>query len=169
MEADMRRLATLALAIGLLGLCVVTARDAVGAALPVRADTGCSNLTLHGAFSYEVSGYYIDRSNSTPVVTAYYVEGGLITFSGSGTLTAISEGSFNGIQFGREERSGVYSVNPNCTGSFTVTTVAQPCCPAFDIHYDVVIVRGGNELTIFQRDGGVVTAGNGIRLQSVSN
>ncbi len=159
----MRRLASIALALGLLGVCLVTARDAAGSARPALAATGCDNQSLHGSYSYQLFAKYIDRSGPTPVVTAYFVEGGLITFNGSGGVNAISEGSFNGIQFGRENRLGGYNVLANCTGSFFVSTVAQPCCPTFDIHYDFVIVHGGQELTLFQRDPGSVSAGNAIR------
>ena len=169
LEDNVKRLASIALAVGFIAIGIaVTSRDAVGSVRPALADTGCNNQSLHGSYSYQIVATTVNGGSPTPNVVAYYVEGGLITFNGSGGLTAISEGSFNGTLFGRENRTGSYSVLPNCTGSFVVSTAPQPCCPSFDIHYDFVMVRNGNELTIFQRDFGAVAAGNAIR-QYVSN
>ena len=164
----MKRLASVALALGLLGICLVAGRDAAGSAQSVLADGGCTNQSLRGSYSYQIFANGVNGANPSPDVVSYYVEGGLITFNGAGGVTAISEGTFNGFLFGRENRAGSYTVLPNCTGSFFVSTAAQPCCPSFDIHYDFVIVRNGNELTIFQRDFGSVAAGNAIR-QFTSN
>jgi hypothetical protein len=129
---------------------------------PAYAAGTCGNSSLVGSYSFQIWDKFVDASAGNPVVTAYVAEGGLVTFDGRGGLTAIAEGSFNGFaQFGPDNRNGTYTVRSNCMGSFTISYVAGPTCCTN--HYDFVIVSGGRELTIFQRDQGTVSAGNAIK------
>ena len=155
----MRKLAVSIFTVGLiLGLLV---SHVGGSPQKVRAATQCGNSSLTGIYSYQIWDKFVDTRQGNPVITAYIVEGGLIAFDGRGGVTAISEGSFNGIQFGKENRTGVYSVSSDCMGSFTVDFHASDTCCTN--HYDFVIVAGGRQLTIFQRDFGTVSAGTAIK------
>ena len=159
----MRRIAALTfiagLAVGMLAM------HFVGRSQSASAAGTCGNGSVVGSYSYQIWDKFVDAGAGNPTITAYIVEGGLVTFDGRGGLTAVSEGSFNGFaQFGPESRSGSYSVRSNCMGSFTVNYAASPpsptCCTN---HYDFVITASGRELTIFQRDVGTVSAGNAIK------
>lgn len=87
-------------------------------ALPAHA-AQCSLASVAGSYGYTSSGFVaIAPGSFVPVAAA-----GRITFDGkghvSGTQTRVVAGSSLG-----ETYSGTYSVNPNCTGSFTV--VVEP-------------------------------------------
>ena len=161
----MRRLAVLTFVLGLMiGVLAIRALATSSSQVALASDN-CSTKTLSGSYSLQVWDKFINSSIGTPIVTAYIVEGGLMTFDGTGGVTFVHEGSFNGTsQFGPENRSGIYSVQPNCMGSFTMQYQASPpsptCCTN---HYDFVIVAKGSELTIFQRDIGTVSAGTAIK------
>lgn|SRR6266850_488531 len=165
----MRRIAASMFVAGLaLGLL---ATHFLGHSQPAFAAGTCGNGSLNGSYSYQIWDKFVDATAGNPAITAYIVEGGLVTFDGRGGLAAVSEGSFNGFaQFGPESRSGSYSVRSNCMGSFTVNYAASPpsqtCCTN---HYDFVIVSSGRELTIFQRDVGTVSAGNAIKQGSIDS
>ena len=161
----MRRVAAVAFVCGLIiGVLAIRAL-ATGGSQAALASGNCSAKTLSGNYSLQIWDKFINTSTGTPIVTAYVVEGGLMTFDGGGGVTFVHEGSYNGVsQFGPESRSGTYTVQPNCTGSFTMNYQASPpspgCCTN---HYDFVIVAKGDELIIFQRDIGTVSAGTAIR------
>jgi len=83
-------------------------------ALPAQASQ-CSLANVAGSYGYTASGFInIGENTFLPAAAA-----GRITFDGnghvSGTQTRVVAGSSLD-----ETYSGTYSVNPNCTGSFTV-------------------------------------------------
>ena len=128
-------------------------------------------FSLVGGNGLQIWDKFVDAKAGNPAVTAYIVEGGLMTFDRRGGVTFVHEGSFNGFsQFGPESRSGSYSVQPNCIGSFTMNYASSPpsltCCTN---HYDFVIVAKGRQLTIFQRDPGTVSAGTAIKQEVIDN
>jgi hypothetical protein len=163
----MRRIAALTFVAGLV-LGVLAMRFA-GHSQSAYATSNCTSQSLVGSYSYLIWDKFVSApSGSNPTVTAYVIDGGLMTFDGRGGVTFVAEGSFNGFsQFGPENRSGSYSVQANCMGSFTMHFDASPSCCTN--HYDFVIVASGRELTILQRDVGTVSAGNAIRQGSIES
>lgn len=163
----MRRITALTFVVGLLVGVVAMhflGRDAQSA----LAAENCGVKSLVGSYSLQIWNKFVNAGTANPTITAYIVEGGLMTFDGRGGVTFVAEGSFNGVaQFGPENRSGSYSVKPNCMGSFTMDYQVSPTCCTN--HYDFVIVANGRELTIFQRDGGTVSAGNATKQGTIDN
>ena len=79
-------------------------------------------------------------------------------------VAAMSEGSFNGILFGKQASAGSYSVASDCTGAFQIVVPPNPpCCAGFTLHYDFVMVEDGRQLTLFQRDPNTVSAGTAVK------
>jgi hypothetical protein len=82
-------------------------------ALPARA-AQCSLASVAGSYGYTTSGFVAISGSFVPVAAA-----GRITFDGHGHVNGIQTRVVAGSSLD-ETYSGTYSVNPNCTGSFTV-------------------------------------------------
>jgi hypothetical protein len=83
-------------------------------ALPARASQ-CSLTSVAGSYGYTTSGFVALAPGSfVPVAAA-----GRITFDGHGNVTGTQTRVVAGSSLD-ETYSGTYTVNPNCTGSFTV-------------------------------------------------
>ncbi len=112
-------------------------------AVPVAkaADLGCSNATLRGTYS--------DQDTGTIVGVGPFAGVNLDTFDGKGNITISGMSSLNGsVSPGVE--IGTYQVNPDCTGTYTVTG------GGFTIDAFFVIDQDGNELQIVITDPGSV-------------
>lgn len=127
--------------------CLLTA---VSMTATLRAeDHGCSNRSVAGTFGYAVTG---TRNGVGPVAGV-----GELTFHRDGT---ISDGkqtvSFNGV-IADETYSGTFTVNFDCSGSFTVEVIS-PIAPRTS-HVDLVWVGDANAAkAIFTDSGTILTA-----------
>lgn len=84
-----------------------------------QVDHGCSNATLRGVYAFQITGQIL-----APAAVAGPVSGvALTTFDGAGNLTQIDHVVHNGVVPVEEWRpaSGSYTVNPDCSGTFTFT------------------------------------------------
>jgi hypothetical protein len=125
-----------------LALCLVPA---------VKASGGCTVGSLYGAFADKDTGVIIPGPNAAPLPFAGV---NLITFDGSGNMTATGFGNVGGTGAAQTE-AGTYTVNPDCTGTYTVTV--NPGTPgAFLAHAFFVIDDSLNELQIIVTDPGAV-------------
>jgi hypothetical protein len=93
---------------------------AIGVALimtmvPPALAAQCSLASVAGSYGYTTSGFVaIAPSTFVPAAAA-----GRVTFDGSGHVSGTQTRVVAGSSLD-ETYSGTYSVNPNCTGSFTV-------------------------------------------------
>lgn len=118
---------------------------AVGLALaagPAAKAAGCSNATLKGTYS--------DADTGTIVGVGPFAGVNLDTFDGKGKMTSSGMSSVDG-SVSAGVASGTYTVNPDCTGIYTLT---DPAGDTFDAFF--VIDQGGNELQIVITDPGTV-------------
>jgi len=97
-------------------------------------DKGCSNDTLRGTFAYRATG-----SSVAPLPPGQYAEVGAQTFDGRGGTTANGMASINGSAM-PSAATGAYTVNSDCTGTFTLEIA-----PGLTAHYFFVIADGGAE------------------------
>lgn len=105
------------------------------------ADRSCSNATLRGAYS--------DQDTGTIVGVGPFAGVNVDTFDGKGKITISGMSSLNGsVSAGLE--TGTYQVNPDCTGTYTVTG------GGITIDAFFVIDHAGNELQIVITDPGTV-------------
>lgn len=82
-------------------------------ALLEAAEKTCSTATLQGAFGYTVTGFF---PGGVPFAAV-----GKIVFNGSGLVTTTRTLSNGGTIVRANTGSGTYSINADCTGSFTIT------------------------------------------------
>jgi hypothetical protein len=119
------------------------------------ANKGCSNESLKGAFAYTSTGAIV-AAPIAPLVGPG-AEVGTQTFDGKGGTTY----SFFSNQNGNPSpgtATGTYTVNPDCTGTFTEAT------PMFTSHYFFVIDGAGSSFQAICMDQGAVFTKRG-RLQ----
>jgi hypothetical protein len=106
---------------------------------------GCSNATLNGSYAFQISGQIL-----VPAPAAGPVAGVKLTvFDGFGNLTQVDHVVHNGIAPVEEWRPsvGTYTVNSNCTGTFTFNpqpTSPQDAGPAIAVHF--VVSRDGSRI-----------------------
>jgi hypothetical protein len=121
-----------------------------GAALAQSAGTenlGCSNATLIGSYAFQITGQIL-----APAPAAGPVAGVTLTvFDGLGNLTQVDNVVHNGVAPIEDWRLavGTYTVNSNCTGTFTFTpqpTNPADAGPALMVHF-VATQNGSQVLT----------------------
>ncbi len=110
---------------------------------------GCSNATLRGSFGYTSTGTLLLAFVSPPYAGPF-AEVGRQTFDGKGKTSATGTLSANGNIFSKVTFEGTYAVNPDCTGSMTISSSLGVS------HADFVIDDDGTELRAIFTDSGVV-------------
>jgi hypothetical protein len=103
----------------------------------VYADPACSNKTLRGSF-----GTYRTGNTSAGPLAAV----GHITFDGDGNSMSTQSISRNGVFTFDVSNSGLYVVEPDCTGKFLT--------PTGDEVARIVVVDGGNEVFLLSETPG---------------
>ena len=104
----------------------------------------CSAATLNGTYGLTFSGFTTNGAVPAPI-TAFIpiIGGGLVTFDGSGNLSASETVSLGGLIL-PVNVPGTYTVNSDCTGSLTTSRA----------HLNLVIVRNGREILAVNTDHG---------------
>jgi hypothetical protein len=119
----------------------VFALTLISGPLAKAAELGCSNATLRGTYS--------DQDTGTIVGVGPFAGVNVDTFDGRGNLTISGMSSLNGsVSPGVE--TGTYQVNPDCTGTYSVSGGGLTIDAFF------VIDQDGNELQIVVTDSGTV-------------
>ncbi len=109
----------------------------------------CSNATLQGSFGYTSTGTLLP-SYVPPPYAGPFAEVGRQTFDGKGKTDATGTLSANGNIFSKVTFEGTYAVNPDCTGTMTLSSSLGVS------HADFVIDDDGTELRLIFTDSGVV-------------
>jgi hypothetical protein len=119
------------------------------------ADKGCSNASLEGTYGYTSTGSIIAPAS----IAGPIAEVGTQTFDGVGNTTASATISSNGTIVPLAI-TGTYTVNPDCTGKFTLQV------SPFGITVDVLFVidDGWNEFRALEIDSGFVITRIGRKL-----
>jgi hypothetical protein len=113
----------------------------------------CTVRSLAGNFGLTVTAANIVPPSTTiPIVSV-----GLVNFDGAGSLSGGVTTSFGGF-VGTDSITGNYTIESNCTGSFSVTF-----SNGFTINHNLVIVDEGKEVDFIQTDQGTVTTGRARR------
>jgi len=133
----------------------VAAALAMGIAPKAQAnDKECSDATLKGTFAFTSTGFITGPSAQAGPFAIV----GAQTFDGNGAFTAAATVSQNGNII-PVTLAGTYTVNPDCTGNFTV----QISPVGITTHLFFVIDGNGTEFQAIQSDPGVVVTGIGRR------
>jgi hypothetical protein len=110
----------------------------------------CSNATLQGSFGYTSTGTLLP-AYVPPPFAGPFAEVGRQTFDGKGNTDATATLSANG-NISKVTIEGTYTVNPDCTGSWTLNIPALGAT----VHADFVIDDDGAGLRAIATDSGVV-------------
>ena len=120
---------------------IVTALFVLALTAAPAAKAACSNATLRGTYS--------DQDTGTIVGVGPFAGVDVDTFDGKGHLMISGISSVNGnVSAGTE--TGTYQVNPDCTGTYTVSGGGLTVDAFF------VISQNGEELQIVITDPGTV-------------
>lgn len=80
-------------------------------------DKGCSTASIIGTFAVTTTGFNVAAPD--PVGPAF-AQISMQTFDGNGGTTNAGMANTNG-KVGQANNTGTYTVNPDCTGTFTLT------------------------------------------------
>jgi hypothetical protein len=128
---------------------------ALGIAPKAKADDrGCSEAILKGTFAYTSTGFIV--AAPIPALVGPSAEVGTQYFDGIGGITFTFNASQNG-NVGPGTATGKYTVNDDCTGTFTEAT------PMFTGHFSFVIDKSGDGFQAICQDMGVVSTRIGQR------
>jgi hypothetical protein len=128
-------------------IAAVTALALTVAPMAKAEGKGCSNATLKGTFADKDTGFL----TAPPAMAGPFAGVSIQTYDGNGTLTTTGIASLNGTIV-PVTSTGTYTVNPDCTGTYTV----QISPIGLTAHGFFVIDDSGNELQIIVTDPGTV-------------
>jgi hypothetical protein len=129
----MKRIVSALSALAVLAALAIVAATSKHSVRLVYAASGCSNATLRGNYGFDFSGFSGTGSEQCPFYGA-----GLLTFDGKGNVSGPFTYALNGGGGVPSTYNAIYTVNPDCTVSFTGTNGSDSAVG--------VIVSGGAEV-----------------------
>jgi hypothetical protein len=140
----MKRAGPLAIKIGLM-ICASIGAVKLGFAEEREHATTCTLATLKGRYLFATSGMIFPPAVAQPVV---FARAGYRIFYGDGTGTVIATSSENGVIVDADSRSDLsYTVNKDCTGTYTLLTSAAPAVEIF-------VAPNGDEMVVIETANG---------------
>jgi hypothetical protein len=119
----------------------------------------CSNSTIQGSYAFTIHGQILNPDGSTLLVDGL----AKTTFDGKGNLTQLDAVAINGnMAPGWASNTGTYSVNSDCTGTFTVTNGSQA-----PVHLQMIVAQSGNTIHDVVTDPGIATTAEAERVHVV--
>ncbi len=119
-----------------------------------QGNKGCNNATVLGTFAYTITGSFV----AAPAPLGPYAEVGAQTFDGNGNTSATGMSNTNG-SVASATRTGTYTVNADCTGTFSFQIA-----PGISSHYFFVIANDGSAYQAVCLDPVAVITRFGTRL-----
>ena len=120
--------------------------------------SACSNSTIQGSYAFTIHGTVFLPDGSTLLIDGL----AKTTFDGKGNITQLDAVAANGnIAPGWASNTGTYSVNPDCTGTVTVTNGSQP-----PLHLQMIVAQSGNTIHDMVIDPGFATTAEGERVRA---
>ena len=131
---------------------------AVGSQSSTAHARACSNSTIQGTYAFTIHGQVFLPDGSTLLIDGL----AKTSFDGKGNLTQLDAVAANGnVAPGWASNTGTYSLNPNCTGTFTVTNGNQP-----PVHLQMIVAQSGNTIHNMVIDPGFATTAEGERVRA---
>lgn len=110
---------------------------------------------MQGAYGYTLTGYFFDNSGNYH----FYSSVGSFVADGLGNLTGKETDSSDGGVVRFDPYKGSYSVNSDCTGTFSTNSSSLGI-----FNYDFVLTNGGAGLQVVENDSGTNIQGTGAHL-----
>ena len=121
--------------------------------------SACSNWTLKGTYAFTIHGTIFLPGGAPPLLVDGLAK---TTFDGNGNLTQLDAVAIDGnVAPGWRPSTGNYSVNPDCTGTFTVSNGNQP-----PINAQLIVAQSGNTIHAVVIDQGFATTSDAERVQA---
>jgi hypothetical protein len=141
-----------------ISLFLLTVALAASSTLTAHANA-CSNLTIKGTYAFTIHGTIFLPGGAPPLLVDGLAKA---TFDGNGNLTQLDAVAINGnVTLGWRRSTGTYSVNPDCTGIFTVSNGDQP-----PIDGQFIVAQSGNTIHNMVVDAGIATTAEGERVHA---
>ena len=132
---------------------------ALAASSTLTAHAACNNLTIKGTYAFTIHGTVFLPGGAPPLLVDGLTK---TTFDGNGNLTQLDAVAVNGnVAPGWASNTGTYSVNPDCTGTATVTNGSQP-----PVHLQIIVAQSGNTIHDMVIDPGFATTGEADRVRT---
>ena len=120
--------------------------------------SGCTNRTMKGAWVQNLQGLIFLPNGTSLVLTGVTKT----TYDGLGNSTVLDASGVNGnVPTGWRTGSGTYTVNPDCTGTETISFPGQA-----DIHAQFALAQSGNKLHYVNIDPGISLSGEAERFDA---
>ena len=140
-----------------ISLFLLTLALAASSTLTAHA-SGCNNMTIKGAWVQHLQGLIFLPNGTSLVLTGV----SKTTYDGLGNSTELDASGVNGnVPPGWRTGSGKYTVNPDCTGTETISFPGQA-----DIHAQFVLAQSGNKLHYVNVDPGISLSGEAERVNT---
>jgi hypothetical protein len=119
----------------------------------------CSNATIRGRYAFTIHGQILIQNGPTLPIDGLAIT----TFDGEGNLTQLDAVAVSGnVTPGWASNTGTYWVNPDCTGTMTVTNGNQP-----PVHLQIIVAQSGNTIHDMVIDPGFATTAEGERIKAL--
>jgi len=139
-----------------ISLLLVTLALAASSTLTAHAGV-CSDSTIQGTYAFTIHGQVFLPGGAILLIDGL----AKTTFDGKGNLTQLDAVAVNGnLAPGWTSNTGTYSVNPDCTGTFTVTNGNQP-----PVHLQMIVAQSGNTIHDIVTDPGYATTAEADRVR----
>jgi hypothetical protein len=136
--------------------CLLTLILAASSSVMAHA-SACSNSTIQGTYAFTIHGQVFLPDGSTLLIDGL----AKTTFDGKGNLTQLDAVAVNGnVPPGWASNTGTYSVNPDCTGTFTVTNGSQS-----PVHLQMIVAQSGKTIHDMVVDPGFATTAEADRVR----
>jgi hypothetical protein len=138
-----------------ISLFLLTLALAASSTLTAHA-SACSNLTIQGTYAFTLHGTIFLPDTSTLLIDGIAKQ----TYDGRGNLTQLDAVATNGnMAPGWRPGTGTYSVNPDCTGTLTLSVPGL-----HDLHIQFIVAQSGKTIHQVVTDPGVATTAEGERV-----
>lgn len=120
--------------------------------------SGCTNRTIKGAWIQALHGLIFLPDGTSLVLTGVTKT----TYDGLGNSTELDSSGVNGsVPPGWRTGSGTYIVNPDCTGTETISFPGQA-----DIHTQFIVAQSGRKIFYVNVDAGISISGEAERFDA---
>ena len=120
--------------------------------------SGCTIRTMKGAWVQHLQGLIFLPDGTSLVLTGVTKS----TYDGLGNIAVLDASGVNGnVPPGWRAGSGTYTVNPDCTGTETISFPGQA-----DIHAQFALAQSGNKLHYVNVDPGTSLSGEADRFNA---
>lgn len=138
----------------LLGAGLMIGRSSLQPMPVVKAQStsACTMGSLMGSYGYNHTGFFYDSQGNFGV----YGSVGRFAADGNGGLTAVDTINVDGTVVQGRKLTGVYTINPDCTGNLTFTSVSSGKVVG---NWDLNLVNAGKEVNMVESDTDTIFSG----------